>query len=148
MCSDPPPGVRHACATSYGIADEKLPLQPHDWNLNIGTSSLLGFALGLRPSKDVLWTMRPENCRGVTAAARTACAGKGAQSNPGSNIELNAIVATLSTGPVSLADKAHATNVTIVRRCARLDGRSLLPLLMSSRRLCSKLLASVVPVPS
>ena len=90
-------------------------------------SSLLGFALGLRPSKDVLWTMRPENCRGVTAEERAACAGKGAQSNPGSNIELNAIVATLSTGPVSLADKAHATNVTIVRRCARLDGRILQP---------------------
>ena len=71
--------------------------------------------------------MKPENCRGTTAAELAACGGKGAHSNPGSNIELNAIVATLSTGPVSLADKARETNVTIVRRCARMDGRILQP---------------------
>ena len=114
-------------STDYGIKDEVLPLQPRDDNLNIGASSLLGFALGLRPSKDVLWTTRPENCRGTTAAELAACGGKGAHSNPGSNIELNAIVATLSTGPVSLADKARETNVTIVRRCVRMDGRILQP---------------------
>ena len=111
----------------YGIADSKLPLQPRDDNLNIGASSLLGWALGLRPSKDILWTSKPANCRGVTADERRACAGKGAHSNPGSNVELNAIVATLSTGPVSLADKAFETNATIVSRCVRLDGRILQP---------------------
>ena len=119
--------TNYRSSTDYGISDSTLPLQPRDDNINIGASSLLGFALGLRPSKDVLWTMRPENCRGRTDEERAACGGKGAGSNPGSNIELNAIVATLSTGPVSLADKAHATNVTIVRRCARRDGRILQP---------------------
>jgi hypothetical protein len=47
--------------------------------------------------------------------------------NPGSNCELNAIVATLSTGPVSIADKAGDTNSTLVRRCIRADGRILQP---------------------
>ena len=119
--------TNYRASTDYGIADKSLPLQPRDDNINIGASSLLGFALGLRPSKDSLWTARPPNCRGVTAAERANCGGKGAQSNPGSNIELNAIVATLSTGPVALADKARATNVTIVRRCVRRDGRILQP---------------------
>lgn len=75
----------------------------------------------------MLWTTRPANCRGVTPAQRAGCGGKGAHSNPGSNIELNALVATLSTGPVSIADKAGETNVTILRRCARRDGRLLQP---------------------
>ena len=47
--------------------------------------------------------------------------------NPGSNCELNTIIATLSTGPVGLSDKTGQTNVTIVWRCARADGRLLQP---------------------
>ena len=47
-------------STDYGIDDGKgdTPMQPHDSNINIGGSSLLGFALGLRPSKDMFWTHR------------------------------------------------------------------------------------------
>ena len=51
----------------------------------------------------------------------------GAHTNPGSNCELNALVATLSTGPVGIADKAGDTNATLVRRCVRADGRILQP---------------------
>eukprot|EP01052_Picozoa_sp_SAG31_P027806 SAG31_NODE_2634_length_5342_cov_2.253099_2_plen_262_part_00 len=47
--------------------------------------------------------------------------------NPGRNCELNAIVATLSTGPVSIADKAGDTNATILKRCVAIDGRILQP---------------------
>lgn len=39
-------------STDYGIDESATAIQPSDWNLNIGGSSLLGFALGLRPSKE------------------------------------------------------------------------------------------------
>eukprot|EP00937_MAST-01D_sp_MAST-1D-sp2_P001458 g1458.t1 len=120
--------TNYRCSTDYGIDDSSMPLQPHDDNLNIGSSSLLGWALGLRPSKDIFWTSRPPNCRGADPSADPhACGRWGAHTNPGSNCELNALVATLSTGPVSLADKPGATNATIVRRCVRQDGRILQP---------------------
>lgn len=48
-------------------------------------------------------------------------------SNPGSNIELNAIVATLSCGPFGISDKAGATNITIVARACRSDGLIMQP---------------------
>jgi len=103
-----------------------MPLAPFDDNINIGTSSLLGWALGLRPSKDIFWTHRPDNCRSTNATADpTACGRWGAHTNPGSNCELNAIIATLSTGPVSIADKAGDTNASLIRRCIRKDGRIL-----------------------
>ena len=81
--------------------------------------SLLAFALGLRPSKDIFWTHRPSNCHGNHTDYPQTCGRWGEHTNPGSNCELNALVATLSTGPVSLADKAGDTNATLVRRCIR-----------------------------
>ena len=78
-----PPAARHAfdphlqyrASTDYGIDDDivKIPIQPNDANFNIGASSLLGFALGLRPSKDIFWTHRPANCRGNPATDPNAC---------------------------------------------------------------------------
>ena len=123
-----PSVTNYRASTDYGIDDSSMPLQTHDANLNIGASSLLGFALGLRPSKDIFWTRRPANCRGDDPSADPkACGRWGAHTNPGSNCELNAIVATLSTGPLSIADKAGDTNATIVARCVRADGRILQP---------------------
>ncbi|CAJ1359089.1 unnamed protein product [Effrenium voratum] len=89
-------------------------------NYDIGASSLLGFALQLRPSKDSFWTHRP-----VSAVE----SGKpwGVKENPGANCELNALIAALSTGPLALADKAGDTNKTLVMRCIRADGRILQP---------------------
>ena len=89
-------------------------------NFDIGGSSLLGWALGLRPSKDNFWTRRPPS------QVRT---GKPwpVTANPGSNCELNAMIATLSTGPVGIADKAGHTNKTIVLRAVRSDGLIIQP---------------------
>jgi hypothetical protein len=120
-------------STDYGINDDRdvTPVQPAgifpDSNFNIGGSSLLAFALDLAPSKDIFWTHRPQNCDGNHTAQPQVCGRWGAHTNPGSNCELNAIVATLSTGPVSIADKAGDTNVTLVSRCVRSDGRILQP---------------------
>eukprot|EP01050_Picozoa_sp_SAG11_P023927 SAG11_NODE_4952_length_1711_cov_3.070720_3_plen_89_part_01 len=47
--------------------------------------------------------------------------------NPGSNCELNAMIATLSTGPFGVADQAGTTNSTIVQRGTRSDGLILQP---------------------
>lgn len=89
-------------------------------NFNVGGSGLLGYALGVRPSKDNFWTTRPES---------SVVTGKpwGVHSNPGSNNELNAIVATFSTGPFGIADKAGTTNLTIVLRGCRSDGLIIQP---------------------
>ena len=120
-------------STDYGINDERYAsaVQPgglfDDSNFNIGGSSLLAWALDLRPSKDIFWTHRPSNCHGNHTANPQTCGRWGEQTNPGSNCELNAIVATLSTGPVSIADKAGDTNTTLVRRCVAADGRILQP---------------------
>eukprot|EP00435_Cladocopium_sp_Y103_P075365 s16_g56.t2 len=89
-------------------------------NFDIGASSLLGYALQLRPSKDNLWTHRPE---------RAAASGKpwGPHQNPGSNCELNLLIATLSTGPVGIADQAGDSNATLLLRSIRSDGLILQP---------------------
>ena len=76
---------------------------------------------------DIFWSHRPENCRGDPKDDPNACGRWSVHGNPGSNCELNSIVATLSTGPVSIADKAGDTNSTIVNRCVRSDGRILQP---------------------
>jgi hypothetical protein len=81
--------------------------------------SLLAFALGLRPSKDIFWSHRPSNCHGNHTDYPQTCGRWGEHMNPGSNCELNALISTLSTGPVSLADKAGDTNASLVRRCIR-----------------------------
>lgn len=65
-------------------------------NFNLQTSSLLGWAVGLRPSKDVFFTTsnEPDNpyMRRLHPTHRTV---------PGVDLELNALIATLSTGPVA-----------------------------------------------
>jgi len=83
-------------------------------NWFIGHSSLLFEAVGLRPSKDNWWSgdgqMRQPGFH---------------ESNPGTNGELNAILATMSTGPVGPADGAGQHNATRLRRTCGADGRIL-----------------------
>ena len=55
-------------------------------------------ALGLRPSKDTFWTTSNSSKRAYAPGA-----------NPGTNVELNAIVAATSTGPVGIGDAAGET---------------------------------------
>ena len=52
----------------------------------------------------------------------------GPHANPGSNCELNAIIATLSTGPFGIADKEGDTNKTLAIHYGSVDGKlSLVP---------------------
>lgn len=83
-------------------------------NYNVGGSSLLAFALALRPSKDNFWSHRPANS-------------SWGESNPGRNCELNTIIALLSTGPVAIADKVGDTNKTLLLRTCTESGTLLQP---------------------
>eukprot|EP01065_Artemidia_motanka_P014747 TRINITY_DN18589_c0_g1_i2.p1 TRINITY_DN18589_c0_g1~~TRINITY_DN18589_c0_g1_i2.p1 ORF type:complete len:1013 (+),score=314.37 TRINITY_DN18589_c0_g1_i2:54-3092(+) len=88
-------------------------------NYDVGGASLLGSALRIHPSKDSFWTARPRSAE-VTGAPYNSHA------NPGSNCELNAVIAALSTGPVGIADKKDETNATLVARVAAGGGAVLL----------------------
>eukprot|EP00937_MAST-01D_sp_MAST-1D-sp2_P000149 g149.t1 len=83
-------------------------------NWFIGHSSLLFEAVGLKPSKDNFWS--------ADGQARQPGF---KQANPGTNGELNAILATMSTGPVGPADGAGQHNATRLRRAMGADGRIL-----------------------
>merc|ERR1711874_379009 len=74
-------------------------------NLNVGGSSLLFWAVGMRPSKDNFWS-------GDGQARQPGFR----QRNPGTNGELNAILATMSTGPVGPSDGAGQHNATRIMR--------------------------------
>ena len=103
--------TNYRASTDYALSGE---------NIDVGGSALLALGLGLRPSKDNFWTRRPQS------AIET---GKpwGDRGNPGSNCVLNAMVATLSTGPFGIADKAGSTNTTIVAQACRRDGLIIQP---------------------
>eukprot|EP00054_Salpingoeca_dolichothecata_P003175 m.25683 g.25683 ORF g.25683 m.25683 type:complete len:362 (-) comp13608_c0_seq1:56-1141(-) len=85
-------------------------------NHDIGASSLFMFSLGIRPSKDNFWTMPSSKSP------------YGAHGYPGTNAELNLLLATFSTGPVGIADEAGNTNATLVMEsCMNTSGRLLHP---------------------
>ena len=89
-------------------------------NFNIGGSALLGFVLGLRPSKDTFWTKRPELVRETDRPWS-------ARQPPGGDCELHTLIATLSCGPFGIGDKAGETNSTLVLRAVRPDGLIIQP---------------------
>ncbi|XP_062593083.1 uncharacterized protein LOC134254572 [Saccostrea cucullata] len=79
----------------------------------IGVSSMLADAIGIRPFKDTFWTTttQPGNKYKTT------------EPFPG----LNAVVSTLSTGPVGPGDMIGGTNVSMLMRCCNTDGKILKP---------------------
>ena len=85
-------------------------------NWNVGGSSLLFWAVGVRPSKDNFWSSDGQKRQpGFT------------QSNPGTNGELNAILAVMTRGPVGPSDGAGQHNVTRLLRTCAADGTILQP---------------------
>ena len=85
-------------------------------NWNIGGPSLLFWALGMRPSKDNFWSSDGQPRQPGFD-----------QSNPGTNGELNAILATMSMGPVGPSDGAGQHNATRIMRTCSADGTILQP---------------------
>ncbi|EDQ92389.1 uncharacterized protein MONBRDRAFT_22026 [Monosiga brevicollis MX1] len=79
----------------------------------IGAPSLFAWAMGLRPFKDVFRTTTFEPLNFDLA--------------PEYNPEMQAAVATLSTGPVAIGDMINMTNITIVNRTMMANGTILSP---------------------
>ncbi|KAK3600158.1 hypothetical protein CHS0354_012281 [Potamilus streckersoni] len=81
----------------------------------IGISSMFAHAIGLAPYKDTFWTteLQSGNPYGINRKEPYAA--------------LNAVVSTLSTGPVGPSDKIGATDVTMLMRCCNRDGLILKP---------------------
>ncbi|CAH1776345.1 unnamed protein product, partial [Owenia fusiformis] len=79
----------------------------------IGFSSILAYALGLAPYKDTFWstTKQPGNPYGKTEPYPA----------------LNAVVSTLSTGPVGVGDMIGGTNKTLVMMSCNAEGLLLKP---------------------
>ena len=96
----------------------------YDWptNCNIGVSSLLPWAIGLRPSKD---SFMSSNRSKVMMGPPFVEPGFGG--NPGALPELNAIIAAFSTGPVGVADGLGATSRSVVLPTCNAAGELLQP---------------------
>ncbi|PVD33232.1 hypothetical protein C0Q70_04483 [Pomacea canaliculata] len=79
----------------------------------IGVSSIFAHALGIAPFKDTFWTgeIQPGNTYNLSET----------------HGELQAAVATLSTGPVGPGDKINHTLVSVLMQCCRADGKILQP---------------------
>ncbi|XP_071096650.1 uncharacterized protein [Haliotis cracherodii] len=87
---------------------------PGTANWKLGISSIFAYALGIAPSKDNFWTT------GVQPGSKY-----GNKTEPCTS--LNALVATLSTGPVGISDMVGGTNKTLVMKCVNADGLILKP---------------------
>lgn len=112
--------LQHSHVTNYRASDDYAGSSVT--NYNIQTSSLLGWSLGLRPSKDVFFTT--DNAPDNPYIKRL---NKNHPTVPGVDLELNALIATLSTGPVAMGDGAGATNRALIMRSCTEDGSLLQP---------------------
>ncbi|ESO98846.1 hypothetical protein LOTGIDRAFT_231210 [Lottia gigantea] len=87
--------------------------QPGIDQWKIGVTSIFAHAMGIRPFKDNFWTIgiQPGNSYNMT------------ETHP----DLEAAVATLSTGPVGPSDRIGYSNVTLIMKCCNTDGLILKP---------------------
>ena len=103
-------------------------------NYRVGPGYLIAWALGLRPSKDVLWTTEVQPT--LTKPPGGGCGGhiKGCHSCGGNfskaqhfTAELDLVLALFSTGPVGLGDGLNFTNATRAKATATANGTLLQP---------------------
>src|SRR4051794_9211130 len=97
VVSDIVESLENPMAESIRLSDDYA-TNPLQWK--IGRLGIISWSLGLAPSKDTFWSIseQPGNLYNFT------------EPNP----ELNALVASLSTGPVGTGDKIGFTNKTLV----------------------------------
>eukprot|EP00929_Paragymnodinium_shiwhaense_P062134 TRINITY_DN31017_c0_g1_i1.p1 TRINITY_DN31017_c0_g1~~TRINITY_DN31017_c0_g1_i1.p1 ORF type:complete len:815 (-),score=114.77 TRINITY_DN31017_c0_g1_i1:44-2446(-) len=86
---------------------------------DVGASSLLAWAVGAAPSKDTLWTTTNGDF------VVEGCPRESDHEKPA--VELQVVVALMTTGPVGISDGLGFTNATLVRRIVRHDGTLLKP---------------------
>lgn len=86
---------------------------PGQSNWALGFPSILHWSLGLAPSKDVFWSttfQQSPNCSSNSSSDSSSNGDAAQRSEP--NTLLHALVATLTTGPVSIGDAIGCTNKT------------------------------------
>ncbi|XP_071115649.1 uncharacterized protein [Haliotis cracherodii] len=87
--------------------------RPNTDNWKIGVTSLLAWAIGISPFKDNFWTTKVEPGNGYNGTEP--------------HTSLNAVVATLSTGPVGISDMVGGMNRTLIMKSVNADGLILKP---------------------
>ncbi|XP_046547869.1 uncharacterized protein LOC124257772 [Haliotis rubra] len=87
--------------------------RPDTDNWKIGVTSLFSWSIGIAPFKDNFWTTSVQPGNGYNL------------SEP--HTSLNAVVATLSTGPVGISDMVGGTNKTLTMKSVNADGLILKP---------------------
>nr|XP_022327168.1 uncharacterized protein LOC111126669 isoform X3 [Crassostrea virginica] len=104
-------------AVTQARVSQDYHLEPEQWR--IGISSILASALLLAPSKDTFWTTVRQTGNPLYPVGFLDVM----EPYP----ELEALVATLSTGPVGPGDKINGTNVDLLMRCCDGNGRLMKP---------------------
>ena len=114
------PAVVQARA-SGDYAREEGNMDPDGNVVTLGGASLLLGATAIAPSKDTLWTRSPQPS---TSSDRTH---SGARTAP--HVQLDALLATLSLGPVGISDGLNQTDVGLIGQAYRskTDGTLLRP---------------------
>ena len=98
---------------------------------DIGFPSLLHWAVGVRPFKDVMWTTphQPgspyENTTLLPSMYKRCLDAKGRHAQP--NVRLDALVSAFSTGPVGLGDGQGLTDASLALATCMADGTLLQP---------------------
>eukprot|EP00041_Stephanoeca_diplocostata_P018428 m.385739 g.385739 ORF g.385739 m.385739 type:complete len:375 (+) comp21011_c1_seq3:1688-2812(+) len=100
-----------SAVTQIRVSDDYAVALYDQWR--IGGSSMLAWAVGLQPFKDVFRSTQLQKGNPLL------------HQEP--NSELHALVATLSTGPVAIGDKIGDTNTTLVAWCCSKNGTILKP---------------------
>jgi hypothetical protein len=111
LVSDIMQTLENPAATNMRLSDD-YSTHPQQWN--IGRPSIITWALGVAPAKDVFWTQSVQPLSPY---------GEFKEPNP----ELQAIVASLSTAPVAFGDRIGYTNATLIKRTCMKDGTLLRP---------------------
>ena len=97
--------------TQARVSGDYLHSGHNQWR--VGVSSIFARAMSIHPYKDTFWTTSIQ------------------PGNPYHTVEpfpeLQAVVASLTTGPVGPSDMINGTNMTLLMRCCNQDGRLLRP---------------------
>eukprot|EP00043_Microstomoeca_roanoka_P011144 m.105214 g.105214 ORF g.105214 m.105214 type:complete len:897 (+) comp15104_c1_seq7:127-2817(+) len=97
--------VKYPAVTNARASEDNFPSNEDRWQ--IAYTSLFYAAVDVKPFMDVIWTRsdQPNNPYGISR----------------DNIELQAIVATLSKGPLGIGDAPGHTNASLVQRMTRMS---------------------------
>ncbi|PRP73584.1 hypothetical protein PROFUN_02593 [Planoprotostelium fungivorum] len=106
--------VQSPAVSQIRVSDDNVPGRTTQYR--IGSPSLIAYALGLMPFKDVFLTTHHQ-------IGNSWYQGRGVEPNP----ELHLITAIMTSGPVGFGDKIGNTNKTLLMRSCNMEGLLLKP---------------------